>query len=156
ARGDRNQFRLLARHKKLIVPLIEQGTTVRRRLLLAIRAAKLANATPTLAGPFDLILADPPWQYDVRPPGNREIENEYHTCTLPTIVRHRPHAAADAVLFLWATAPKLLEALHVMKAWGFAYRTHAVWDKDKLGMGYWFRGRHELLLVGTKGSPATP
>jgi N6-adenosine-specific RNA methylase IME4 len=42
-------------------------------------------------------------------------------------------AAKDCVLFLWATAAMLLEALDVMRCWGLTYRTHAVWDK--LGAG---------------------
>lgn len=62
----------------------------------------------------------------------------------------------NCILFLWATAPKLVEALEVMQFSGFTYKTHAVWDKVSLGLGYWFRGVHELLLVGTKGSPAPP
>jgi N6-adenosine-specific RNA methylase IME4 len=67
-------------------------------------------------------------------------------------------AAPDSVLFLWAVAPKLPEALAVMAAWGFAYRSGAVWDKDIPGMGYWFRGQHEHLLVGVRGkwSPPSP
>jgi len=44
----------------------------------------------------------------------------------------------------------------VIEAWGFSYRTCAVWVKDKIGMGYYFRQRHELLLVATKGKPPTP
>jgi N6-adenosine-specific RNA methylase IME4 len=59
-------------------------------------------------------------------------------------------------LFLWATAPKLPEAFEVMEAWGFSYKTCSVWDKEKIGMGYWFRGQHELLLVGTKGQVSPP
>jgi N6-adenosine-specific RNA methylase IME4 len=43
------------------------------------------------------------------------------------------------------------EALAAMAAWGFAYKTHAVWLKDKIGLGYWLRGKHELLLIGTRG-----
>jgi N6-adenosine-specific RNA methylase IME4 len=35
-------------------------------------------------------------------------------------------AARDAVLFLWATAPMLPQALDVMAAWGFEYRTNFV------------------------------
>jgi len=62
----------------------------------------------------------------------------------------------DAVLYMWATAPKLREAFQVMDAWGFEYKTHAVWDKEKIGMGYWFRGQHELLMVGVKGSFSPP
>lgn len=67
-------------------------------------------------------------------------------------------SAKNAVLYLWATAPKLLEALKVMEAWGFEYKTQAVWDKEVIGMGFWFRGQHEILLVGVKGnfSPPSP
>ena len=66
--------------------------------------------------------------------------------------------AENAVLYLWATAPKLLEALAVMKSWGFKYRTQMIWDKEIIGCGWWFRGQHEILLVGVKGkfSPPAP
>ena len=62
----------------------------------------------------------------------------------------------DCVVFLWATVPKLREALQVCDAWGIAYKTHAIWDKEIVGMGYWWRGRHELLLTCTRGSVAPP
>ena len=65
-------------------------------------------------------------------------------------------SANDSVCYLWATAPKLLEALVVMDAWGFTYKTHGIWDKEIIGMGYWFRGQHELLLVGTRGHFSPP
>ena len=65
-------------------------------------------------------------------------------------------ATGDAVLFLWATAPLLPEALEAMSAWGFAYKTGAMWDKVKIGMGYWFRGQHEHLLLGVRGDPPKP
>ena len=65
-------------------------------------------------------------------------------------------ATPDAVLFLWATSPKLTESISVVEAWGFAYRTCAVWIKDMIGMGYYFRQQHELLLVCTRGNPPTP
>jgi len=31
-----------------------------------------------------------------------------------------------------------------------------IWDKEIIGMGYWFRGQHELLLVGVKGNMSPP
>jgi N6-adenosine-specific RNA methylase IME4 len=43
-----------------------------------------------------------------------------------------------------------------MKAWGFTYKTNMVWVKDKIGLGFYFRGQHELLLVGVKGKVAPP
>jgi N6-adenosine-specific RNA methylase IME4 len=46
--------------------------------------------------------------------------------------------------------------MSVIEAWGFLYRTCAVWVKDRIGMGYYFRQQHELLLVATRGNPAPP
>ena len=104
----------------------------------------------------NLVLADPPWRYDFSNTDNRQIENQYPSATIPEIISHRPETQPDCVLLMWATAPKLLEALEVMEGWGFKYKTHAMWDKEKIGMGYWFRGQHELLLVGTKGESSPP
>jgi N6-adenosine-specific RNA methylase IME4 len=59
-------------------------------------------------------------------------------------------AADDAVLYLWATAPMVMQAGAVIEAWGFAYRTNFVWIKDKIGMGYHDRNQHELLLVAKR------
>lgn len=105
---------------------------------------------------YDVIYADPPWRYGFSRSKSRKIENQYPTMTVEEICALEVPAKEDAVLYLWATAPKLREALRVMDAWGFEYKTHAVWDKEKIGMGYWFRGQHELLLVGTKGHFSPP
>jgi N6-adenosine-specific RNA methylase IME4/ParB-like chromosome segregation protein Spo0J len=104
----------------------------------------------------DLVLADPPWRYDFAETDNRQIENQYPSATVEEICAMIPKTEKNAVLFLWATVAKLREAFEVMDAWGFEYKTNAVWDKQKIGMGYWFRGQHELLLVGTKGSYSPP
>lgn len=105
---------------------------------------------------FEIVLADPPWRYDFSETECREIENNYPTATIEDICSHAPKTTPDSILFLWATAPKLREAMQVVDAWGFTYRTHAVWDKCKIGMGYWFRGQHELLIVATKGKASPP
>src|SRR5207245_9511225 len=65
-------------------------------------------------------------------------------------------AAKDCVLFLWATATKLHDALEVMRAWGFTYVSSLVWVKRRIGLGYYVRNRHELALVGTRGRPNIP
>lgn len=104
---------------------------------------------------YTVIYADPPWRYDDATP-SRAIENHYQTMSVEEICALPIPAAANCVLYLWATAPKLIEAVQVVAAWGFKYRTHAVWDKVKIGMGYWFRGQHEILIVATKGSVRTP
>ena len=108
---------------------------------------------------YPVLLADPPWRYDYSVSANREIENKYPTMSLDEIcaLKVADLTTESAVLYLWTTSPKLDESLSVMRAWGFNYRSCLVWVKDKIGMGYWARQRHELLLVGTKGDmPAPP
>lgn len=108
-------------------------------------------------GTYELIYCDPPWRYDFAETDNRKIENQYPTMTVDEICEMTlPNIADNALLLMWATAPKLIEALNVIDAWGFTYKTHCIWDKEKIGMGYWFRGQHELLLVATKGNFSPP
>ena len=107
---------------------------------------------------YQIIYADPPWRYDFCKDNSDKIEVHYPTMELQEIkdLVYKLPIDENAVLYLWATAPKLLEALVVMKSWGFEYKTQAVWDKGWIGMGYWFRGQHEILLVGVKGKFSPP
>jgi len=105
---------------------------------------------------YDIIYADPPWKYEFSQTKNREIENQYPTMDLEEICKLQIPAADDAVLFLWCPMPKLDWGLKVIEAWGFKYRTGFVWVKDKIGMGHYVRSKHELLLIGIKGTPGTP
>jgi N6-adenosine-specific RNA methylase IME4 len=43
-----------------------------------------------------------------------------------------------------------------MKAWGFVYKSQFVWVKNKIGLGFWNRYKHELLLIGTRGHIPAP
>ena len=38
-----------------------------------------------------------------------------------------------------------------MEEWGFTYVTNLVWAKNTIGLGYYFRGQHEICLFGKKG-----
>lgn len=126
----------------------------RAEILEAAKDTPLAPPAP----PYTLIYADPPWRYEHVRTESRAIENQYPTmalediCALPV----QDIADEDCVLFLWATNPKLAEAMDVIRAWGFTYRTNMVWVKDKIGMGYYARQQHELLLVAVKGAPGAP
>jgi N6-adenosine-specific RNA methylase IME4 len=140
----------------------KQRATVRElRAEIAKRRQQHQIAGMSLpSGQFPLLLADPPWRYENPPMGgsNRSIENQYPTmqlddiCALPIA----QIAADDALLYMWATAPKLAECLAVIAAWGFTYRTNVVWVKDKIGMGYHARSQHELLLIAKRGELPPP
>jgi N6-adenosine-specific RNA methylase IME4 len=136
---------------------IEADRNVRMSNLATISRGNAALGT---AEKFPIIYADPPWQYENPPIGatNRAIENHYPTMTIDEIcaLPVGEIATKDAVLFLWATAPKLSECMRVIEAWGFQYRTNMVWVKNKIGMGYHVRNQHELLLIAKRGEVPVP
>ena len=105
--------------------------------------------------PFDIIYADPPWRYYVNHL-RANPEKHYPTLPLDEILKLEVPTSENAVLFLWATNPMLEDALEVMRAWGFNYKTNFAWEKDKFGTGFYNRGQHELLLIGVKGDVHPP
>jgi len=109
-------------------------------------------------GKFNVILADPPWQYEHTISDSRMIENQYPTMGIDEIIALPVQTISedDAVIFLWATTPMLKKGIQVLDAWGFEYRTAMVWVKPSIGPGWWVRNRHEHLLIGTRGNIPTP
>jgi N6-adenosine-specific RNA methylase IME4 len=110
---------------------------------------------------YGVIYADPPWKFNVYSEDTgegRAAEAHYPTMAVEAMaeIAVSSIAADDCVLFMWATAPTLPEAFDLVKAWGFAYRTHGIWAKDKIGLGFWFRNQHEILLIAVKGNIPAP
>lgn len=115
---------------------------------------------------FATILADPPWRFGNRTgkmaPEHRRL-SRYPTLSLDGIAALpvADLAAASAHLYLWVPNALLPEGLHVMAAWGFAYKSNIVWHKlrrdggsDGRGVGFYFRNVTELLLFGVRGRHA--
>lgn len=147
---------ILSRAKEIRAQKTESRRKERVEKLAAIATGN--KPLDTIATRYPVVYADPPWRYEHAESESRAIENQYPTMTLDEIcaLPLGTITTPDAILFLWATSPKLEEALRVVREWGFTYRTCSVWDKEKIGMGYYFRQAHELLLVATKGKPPTP
>ena len=120
------------------------------------REVEIKNTPPLPNGKFNIIYADPPWKYEHSISKSRAIESHYPTMVLDDICDMNIPTDDNAVLFLWVPSPKLEEGLKVMKAWGFDYRTSMVWVKDRIGMGYYVRGKHEFLLIGRVGDGKIP
>jgi len=141
---------------------IRAEETERRRDERISRLAEISkgNVALDISQRYPVIYADPPWQYENPPIGatNRAIENHYPTMTLEEIcaLPVAEMATDDAILYLWATSPKLAECMRVIDAWGFIYRTSMVWKKDKIGMGYHVRNQHEILLIAKRGEIPPP
>jgi N6-adenosine-specific RNA methylase IME4 len=136
-------------------------------------------------GHFGAIYADPPWHFQAwatLPKWNGEYrrdgtkiyspgrEPDYSTMreselgTLPLC----EIAADNAVLFLWVCWPTMPQALRLIEAWGFSYKSCAFsWIKARtsqidmfrddgdvdIGLGYWTRANSEVCLLATRGKP---
>lgn len=150
------QKEIVSKGKGAINQAAKQVRAKKARKRTTERVESICKDAGKLEGVYPVIYADPPWQYEYSKSQARAIENHYSTMSLDEIKALPVPAHNDAILFLWATSPKLTEALEVLGAWGFEYRTCAVWDKGKIGMGYYFRQQHELLLVGTRGDIPAP
>ena len=109
---------------------------------------------------YDVIYADPPWAYKQSGGAKSRGMAKQHYSTMPTKeiceLPIRNICTDKAVCFLWATFPNLTEAIKVLEAWGFTYKTAAfVWVKknkvsDSLfwGMGAYTRANAEVCLLG--------
>jgi N6-adenosine-specific RNA methylase IME4 len=121
----------------------------------------------TVAGKFGTILIDPPWRFHNRTgkmaPEHRRLRR-YRTMSFEEIgtLPVGELALPKSHLYVWCPNALLLEALTIMKAWGFTYKTNLVWYKvrkdggpDGRGVGFYFRNVTELLLFGVKGQLRT-
>lgn len=117
------------------------------------------------AGGFGLIMADPPWSYEMRSDKGyaKAPEAQYQTMGLAEIkaLPVEALAAPDCLLWLWAVNPQLPQALEVLAAWGFTFKTAGTWlkrsrhGKVNFGTGYILRSSNEPFLIGTRGNPKT-
>lgn len=151
----RGEIEILKAAKKIRAERNEERRAERTEKLAQIAVGNSPLVTDTK---YPVVYVDPPWRYEHIETESRAIENQYPTMALEDICAMPVGDVTtdDAILYLWATSPKLAEAMQVVEAWGFNYRTSMVWVKDQIGMGYYARQRHELLLICTKGQPPTP
>lgn len=116
---------------------------------------------------FGTILIDPPWRFSNSTgkisPEHKRLRR-YPTMSFEEIAALPINSLGliQSHLYLWCPNALLLEALTIMKAWGFTYKTNIVWYKvrkdggpDGRGVGFYFRNVTELLLFGVKGKLRT-
>lgn len=129
-----------------------------KRLRVARQAEAIRAEPPPLPGkgPYRVIVADPPWPYELRrsDPSHRATHPypqmslaEIAALDVPSI------ASPDAILWLWTTNHHMREAFTVVDAWGFEHKTILTWAKDRIGYGDWLRGQTEHVLFAVRGSP---
>jgi len=122
---------------------------------------------------YKVVYADPPWAYP-ESGSNAKVHNRHYECQDLKWIKSLPVSRisdTSALLFLWATCPRLKDAFEVIESWGFSYKTVAfVWVKankrikkhpsgalpfdDFMGGGAWTRSNAEICLLGIRGRPA--
>lgn len=116
---------------------------------------------------YNIIYADPPWHYNDRrnthtrfsggAVGHYTVMKTEDICKIPV----NDIADDNCILFMWATFPNLPDALRVIDAWGFKYKTVGFnWVKTNkkngkyfFGIGYYTKSNAEICLIATKGKP---
>ena len=114
---------------------------------------------------YGAILIDPPWAFRTyskqHMTPHRCAEDHYPVLDARSIAQFDILPAKDCALFMWVVDSHLDQALTLMNAWGFAFKTIAfVWVKTtkdgtrpRIGMGYWTRKSAEICLLATRGKP---
>jgi N6-adenosine-specific RNA methylase IME4 len=114
---------------------------------------------PLPEGKFGAIIADPPWSFrtyskaDVAPARG---EQPYSVMSIDDIkaLPVADVAAPNSLLFMWTVSHLQQPAFDVAAAWGFAPVSIAfVWDKGRMGMGYWTRQEVEICHLFKRGKP---
>lgn len=124
-------------------------------------------------GHYGAIYADPAWRFETW-----NNDNTYEGTRAPSYPTMKLDAMAalpvaeiaarDAVIFMWISWPLLTDALRLIEAWGFVYKTCAFsWIKAhagqielfrddikvQVGTGFWTRANSEVCLLATRGKP---
>lgn len=100
------------------------------------------------SGPYDIVLADPPWSYYGSPDKMAAAGKHYKLMSQEELANLplRDIMSDSAALFLWATGPRLHYAIDLIRQWGLHYR----------GVAYvWVKTRRDGQIIGAQGIPPT-
>ena len=107
---------------------------------------------------FRTVVLDPPWNESGGGRIKRGADKHYpllKSADMPAVIKGCPHwtdIEVDAHMYMWVTNTFLPDGLWLMGQLGFTYKTNVVWVKQRIGLGQYFRGQHELCLFGAKGN----
>jgi N6-adenosine-specific RNA methylase IME4 len=129
-----------------------------KRLNVIRQSEKIRKEPPPLPGhgPYRVIVADPPWPYEIRKEDpSQRATHPYTQMSIDQIcaldvggIAHR-----DCILWLWTTNHHMRQAFEALDAWGFTQKTILTWAKDRMGTGAWLRGQTERALMAFRGKP---
>ncbi|NTG48605.1 DNA methyltransferase [Agrobacterium rhizogenes] len=114
---------------------------------------------------YDFIMSDFAWEFALRSKkGEGKSAQAQYNCMSLDQIKNLPVldlCRENAVHWMWATNPMLPQAIAVMEAQGFEFKTAGTWLKTTVhgkiafGTGYILRSSSEPFLIGTRGKPKT-
>lgn len=123
------------------------------------RRRPIISGNAPLKGMFPVWYVDCPWKYGDSQPSGSSAKAHFPPMTIEQLCAMgdtvRAHVTSNAVGFFWVTAPILYDnpgPREVIEAWGFEPKTGMIWDKVKHNYGHYVSGRHEHLIIATRGS----
>lgn len=110
---------------------------------------------------YSTIYADPPWPYTNQATRSattgiegKKREGSYPVMSMQELMAEPIETVSNSNchIHLWTTNAFLHEAFHLLKSWGFTYKSCLVWKKSRMGIGNYWRVSHEYILLGVKGT----
>jgi len=172
--GDKELVKVLAGEQNAIIAKSTEIRTARKLITREMRTAKINEIAAQGSGQipdlprnqYPIIYCDWPWEnegvrdfltgHDKSPPyPTLPVEDALALCE-----GDKSPALEDAAIFFWVTNNRLDDGIDVIRHWGFDYVTSYAWGKEGetegMGMGFWVRDCHEVLLIGKRGKMLPP
>lgn len=134
--------------------LVNIAKEAERNKNLAAQKEEIKKGLKNPTGKYHLVVFDPPWNYGTGySTEGRRVANPYPEMSVEEIQAIDLPIEDDCILWFWTTHKFIWNAKEIMANWGFDYKAILVWNKEKMGMGDWFRMQCEFCLLGIKGKP---
>ena len=148
-------FESVKRGDKTITEVVKEIKIEKRKVDIEKQKADIAAENlPVINQKFDILAIDPPWSYGRKfDPETSRVANPYPEMSIEQIKAIELPSKDDSIVFLWTTHQFLPEAFGILKHWGYDYKATMVWNKERIGMGYWLRMQCEFCLLAVKGKP---
>ena len=105
-------------------------------------------------GEYQVVVIDPPWPYGTEYNAEtRRVASPYPELSIEKLSKFKIPATEDSIIWLWTTHKFLPDSFNLLKIWNFEYKVTLVWNKIKMGMGFWLRMQSEFCLLGVRGKP---
>lgn len=150
--------------REVAARVAETGASVKQaaRELKLEQQVKQARVHVPPEGEYEVVVVDPPWPYDDTLDGSDAARGglPYPPMSIFSIAALDLKLAKDAAVFLWVTNSHLIDPGAygvVVESWRALYGLEpkgiATWEKDRIGLGRYFRNKTEHLVLLVRGKP---